>query len=76
MSFITVKNNTEKLNAIKSYCESRIQNIDYNINFMKSNQDSPADYKEEIDELQLKKCEFEKILEIINATEKSSILIL
>lgn len=55
MSFITVKNNTEKLNAIKSYCESRIKNIDYNINFMKSNQDSPADYKEEIDELQLKK---------------------
>ena len=65
----------EKLNAIKSYCENRAMNIDYNINFLKANQDSPADYREEIDNLQLQKNDFEKILEIINATENSCILI-
>lgn len=75
MNFITVKDNAEKLIAIKKYCESRIVKIDYDINFMKLHQDSPADYAEEINDCQLEKRDFEKILEIVNATEKSAILI-
>lgn len=76
MAFIKCKNETEKLNAIRKYCEMQIENNDYEINSFEADRDSPLDYADEIHELKLRNKRFKTILEIIEADEFTSIMIL
>lgn len=73
MEWIKCKNDAEKLEAIKAYCNHQIQTNNCNIKSYRLDQSSPLDYADEIHELELANKRFEKILEIINADEFTSI---
>lgn len=75
MKFIKCKNEMEKLQAIKNYCSAQIKENNYNIEWLKANRKSSLDYADEINELENKNADFNKIIEIINADELTSILI-
>ena len=74
MEFIQCKNESEKLSAIAKYCNREINENNYHLNWYKSEQTSPLDYKDEIDELNKRNAHFKKILEIIEADELTSIM--
>lgn len=73
MTWIKCKNDAEKLEAIKSYCNHQIQANNCNIESYRLDQSSPLDYADEIHELELVNKRFEIILEIIEADEHTSI---
>lgn len=73
MEWIKCKNDAEKLEAVKAYCNKQIQTNNCNIESYRADQSSPLDYADEIHELELVNKRFEKILEIINADEFTSI---
>ena len=75
MEFIKVKNDTEKVEAVRKYCKNQIGELDYNINCFKRDQESPIDYRDEIHDLEITKKRFLKILEIIDAEPTANILI-
>ena len=69
MKFINCKNDTEKIQAIKSYCCEQIEQNDYNIKWYKLERDNALDYASEIHELEVSNMRFKKIIEIIDANE-------
>ena len=75
MEFVKCKNEIEKIQAIAKYCQTQINDNNYRIDWLKANQDSPLDYAEEIHELKTRKAHFEKIIEIIEADEFTSVMI-
>ena len=76
MGWIKCKNDAEKLEAVKAYCKQQIQANNVNIESYRADQSSPLDYADEIHELELVSKRFEKILEIINADEFTSVSII
>lgn len=75
MTFIRCKNDVEKLNAIKDYCNAQIKDNDYNIGWFKANKNCPLDYADEIHELELRNMRFKKIIEIIEADKFTEIML-
>lgn len=75
MEFIKCKNDMEKVQAIKNYCNKQIKDNNYNIQWYKSEQSCPLDYSEEIHELETRNAHFKKIIEIIEADEFMSVTI-
>lgn len=76
MKFVKCKNDAEKLQAIKNYCLAQIAENNYNLNFLKNHQTSPLDYADEIGELQARNIRFQKIIEIIEADEFTSVMLI
>ena len=76
MKFIQCKTPTEKLDAIKQYCNEQISENNRNIQWFKTHQISRLDYADEIHELEISNKRFEKILEIIEANECTDVLIM
>lgn len=75
MNWVKCKNETEKLDAIKNYCNMQITENNNNIVWFEAERNSILDYAEEIKELKLRNAHFKKIIEIIEADEFRSILI-
>lgn len=75
MRFIQCKTQTEKLDAIKQYCNEQISENNRNIQWFEANKISRLDYADEIHELKISNKRFEKILEIIEADEFTDIMI-
>lgn len=73
MKFIKCKNDAEKIEAIKDYCIQQINENYGKIDWYKLNQECSLDYADEIHELKLINKRFEKILEIIEADENTSV---
>lgn len=76
MKWVKCKNDTEKIQAIKKYCEEEIKENDFAINDYKLDRVSSLDYAYEIRELEMRNARFENILKIIDADELTSVLIL
>lgn len=76
MKWVKCKNDTEKIQAIKKYCEEEIKENDLAINEYKLDRVSSLDYAYEIRELEMRNARFENILKIIEADELTSVLIL
>lgn len=76
MKLVKCKNETEKIQAITDYCNAQIQEYNGRIQWFKTQQTSSLDYIDEIDELKTRIAHFEKILEIIQADEFTSIMII
>lgn len=76
MDFIKCKNETEKLAAIKRYCEAQVAENDRRIKWFEAERESSLDYYEEIHECKTRKAHFGKIVEIIEADEHTSIMII
>lgn len=75
MKFVKCKNETEKLQAIKEYCNDKIKEYNQRIDWLKANQTSAFDYVDEIEEYRFRIAHFETILKIINADEYTSIMV-
>ena len=75
MKFVKCKNETEKLQAIKAFCEEEIAENIRNIKMFEADRCSPLDYAEEIHECNMRKVRFEKIVQIIDADEFTSIML-
>ena len=75
MSWVKCKNDTEKLVAIKDYCNKQIESNKYSIEFLKEDRNNPFDYAEEIRELEVRNHRFEKIIKIIDADEFTSVMV-
>lgn len=75
MNFVKCKNDTEKLQAIKNYCNAQIKEYNHRIEWLKAQQDCPLDYADEIDELKTRIAHFKKIIEIIEADEFTSVMV-
>lgn len=75
MKVIKCKNDSEKVQAIKNYCNEQIKELKNRIEFFEHEKTSSLDYIDEIDELKTRKAHFEKILEIIQADEFTSVYI-
>lgn len=75
MKFRKCKNDAEKIEAIKDYCTQQINENNGKIEWYKLNQECSLDYKAEILDLKILNKRFEKILEIIEADEYTSVLI-
>lgn len=76
MTFVKCKNDTEKLQAIKNYCNAQIKENNHRITWFKAEQECPLDYADEIHELKTRNAHFEKVLEIIEADEFTSVMII
>lgn len=76
MKWIKCKNDTEKVQAIKKYCEEQIEENNFSINSYKADRSNSLDYAYEIQELEMRNTRFENILKIIEANELTSVLIL
>lgn len=76
MKWIKCKNDTEKVQAIKKYCEEQIKENNFSINSYKADRTSSFDYAYEIHELEMRNTRFENILKIIEADELTSVLVL
>lgn len=75
MGFIKCKSEAEKLDAIKRYCKVQIMENNRRIKWFEAKRVVPLDYVDEIDELRTRNAHFEKIIEIINADEYTSVMI-
>lgn len=75
MEFIKCKNETEKLQAIFTYCQKQIEENNFLINLYQEEQTSPLDYADEIHELRVRNVRFQKIIDVIEADETTSILL-
>ena len=76
MKFVKCKNETEKLQAIRAFCEEQIDECVRIIKMFESDRCSSLDYKEEIHDANMRKIRFEKIVQIINADEFTSVMML
>ena len=76
MKWVKCKNDTEKVQAIKKYCEEQIKENNFSINSYKVDRASSFDYVYEIQELETRNTIFENILKIIEEDELTSVLIL
>lgn len=75
MKFVKCKNELEKIQAIKEYCNEQIKEFNLRIDWFKANQDSPLDYADEIHELKTRIAHFETINKIIDADEYTSVMV-
>ena len=75
MSFVKCKNDTEKLQAIKNYCNAKIKEYNHRIEWFRVEQSCPLDYAEEIHDLETRNAHFRKIVEIIEADEFTSVMV-
>lgn len=75
MKFIKCKNETEKINAISNYCKAQIEENNRQINWLEAEKTSPLDYMDEIAEHKRIIAHFNKIIEIIEADEFTSVMI-
>ena len=75
MKWVRCKNDAEKLQAIKEYCNSQITNNNYCIESYKLDRVSSLDYMEEIHELEIRNKRFNDILRIIEADEFMEVLV-
>lgn len=75
MTFVKCKNDAEKLNAIKDYCNAQIKENNHNIEWFKAEQSCPLDYADEIHELKIRNARLNKIIEIIEADEFMNIML-
>ena len=76
MSWVKCKNDQEKLQAIKKYCNEQITKNNREITWLNSQKFCGLDYADEIRELQNRNVQFENIIKIIEADELTSVLIL
>lgn len=76
MEFVKCKNDAEKLQAIANYCNKQIAENDFQINLYRAEQTSPLDYECEINELKVRNIRFQKIIDIIEADEFTSVLLI
>lgn len=74
MKFVKCRNDAEKLRTIKAFCEEQIAESIRIIKMFESDRCSPLDYVEEIHEANMRKAQFEKIVQIVNADEFTSIM--
>lgn len=75
MNTVKCKNETEKLAAIKNFCAAQIDDNNYNIRSYEACRRSVLDYADEIHALKIANKRFEKILEIIDASEHTIIIL-
>ena len=76
MRWVECKNDTEKVQVIRKYCEEEIAENNFSINSYKADRTGSFDYAYEIHELETRNTRFENILKIIEADELTSVLIL
>ena len=76
MEWIKCKNDHEKIEAIRRYCENQVNECKYQIDIYKRGRESTLDYMYEIDELKARKRRFQTILDIIAADEFTSVMII
>ena len=75
MKWIRCKNDAEKLQAIKEYCNSQIVRDNQSIESYKLDRECSLDYMEEIHELEIRNKRFNDIIRIIEADEFMEILV-
>lgn len=75
MKFVKCKNETEKLQAVMSYCNEKIQEYKGRIEWFEANKVSSLDYMEEIDELKTRIAVLEQVTKIIEADEHTSVMV-
>ncbi len=75
MRFIKCRSEREKLYYIKYYCEEQIAECIRIINMFEADKTSVLDYAEEIHECNMRKARFEKIVQIIDADEFTSVML-
>ena len=76
MKFVRCNNNSEKLQAIRAFCEEQIAECIRIIKMFESDSCSSLDYKEEIHDANMRKVRFEKIVQIIDADKFTSVMML
>lgn len=75
MKFVKCKNESDKLNAIASYCHTQIENNNASIASLKMDQVTAFDYADEIHDLEKMNAHFRKIMEIVQANEFKAIVL-
>lgn len=76
MDFVKCKNEAEKLDTIKRYCKVQIMKNNRRIEWFEAEKSCPIDYEYEIHEYKTRNAHFNKIIEIIEADEFTSVMIL
>lgn len=76
VEYIKCHTEAEKLAAVRKYCLSQIGDLDGKISWLEAMRDSPIDYSDEIHDLKITRKRFTTMLEIIDADEHTSVMVL